>query len=276
MVHERVTKSMQTQGGEQTGLNSQNASKNWVASTGSMTDDWKSQSIVQCGSYSGVVSLNLPPPQLVDDMETDKLWHYQDPTGKTQGPFAMAQLRKWSTSGLFPQDLRVWKINEKPNDSILLTDVLVGRFHKEPALPDNSYLLAQEAIAASDKDKRHGFDLHQSTDGSLLDKKNMDHWKSVQNDASVNCNDNEALLKKAMHCAPILQVGLQVQMPSFLTMDRLNLLYNSWNCPRAASLGLINLRCAVHFPHFHLLESLVKLHHLRERKNMRMKNRVMI
>ncbi|KAJ6378909.1 hypothetical protein OIU78_029011 [Salix suchowensis] len=200
MVHERVTKSMQTQGGEQTGLNSQNAPKNWVASTGSMTDDWKSQSIVQCGSYSGVVSLNLPPPQLVDDMETDKLWHYQDPTGKTQGPFAMAQLRKWSTSGLFPQDLRVWKINEKPNDSILLTDVLVGRFHKEPALPDNSYLLAQEAIAASDKDKRHGFDLHQSTDGSLLDKKNMDHWKSVQNDASVNCNDNEALLKNNALC----------------------------------------------------------------------------
>ncbi|KAG5241146.1 zinc finger CCCH domain-containing protein [Salix suchowensis] len=195
MVHERVTKSMQTQRGEQTGLNSQNVSKNWVASTGSMTDDWKR-----------VVSLNLPPPlsigreQLVDDMETDKLWHYQDPTGKTQGPFAMAQLRKWSTSGLFPQDLRVWKINEKPNDSILLTDVLVGRFHKEPALPDNSYLLAQEAIAASDKDKRHGFDLHQSTDGSLLDKKNMDHWKSVQNDASVNCNDNEALLKSNALC----------------------------------------------------------------------------
>uniref|UniRef100_A0A6N2LA59 Zinc finger CCCH domain-containing protein 44 n=1 Tax=Salix viminalis TaxID=40686 RepID=A0A6N2LA59_SALVM len=206
MVHERVTKSMQTQGGEQTGLNSQNVPKNWVASTGSMTDDWKSQSIVQCGSYSGVVSLNLPPPlsigreQLVDDMETDKLWHYQDPTGKTQGPFAMAQLRKWSTSGLFPQDLRVWKTNEKPNDSILLTDVLVGRFHKEPALPDNSYLLAQEAIAASDKDKRHGFDLHQSTDGSLVDKKNMDHWKSVQNDASVNCNDNEALLKSNALC----------------------------------------------------------------------------
>ncbi|KAI5581410.1 hypothetical protein BDE02_07G015000 [Populus trichocarpa] len=201
MVHERASESMQTQGGEQTGLNSQNAPKNWVASTGSMTDDWKSQSIVQCGSYSGVVSLNLPPPlsigreQLVDDMEMDKLWHYQDPTGKTQGPFAMAQLRKWSTSGLFPQDLRVWKIKEKPDDSILLTDALVGRFHKGPALPDNSYLLAQEAIVASDKDKRHEFDLHQSADASLVDKKNMDHWKSVQNNASVNCNDNDALLK---------------------------------------------------------------------------------
>uniref|UniRef100_A0A6M2F249 Zinc finger CCCH domain-containing protein 44 n=1 Tax=Populus davidiana TaxID=266767 RepID=A0A6M2F249_9ROSI len=200
MVHERVSESLQTKGGEQTGLNSQNAPKNWVASTGSMTDDWKSQSIVQCGSYSGVVSLNLPPPlsigreQLVD-VEMDKLWHYQDPTGKTQGPFTMSQLRKWSTSGLFPQDLRVWKINEKPDESILLTDVLVGRFHKGPALPENSHLLAQEATVASDKDKRHEFDLHQSTDASLVDKINMDHWKSVQNNASVNCNDNDALLK---------------------------------------------------------------------------------
>ncbi|XP_034932925.1 zinc finger CCCH domain-containing protein 44 [Populus alba] len=200
MVHERVSESLQTQGGEQTGLNSQNAPKNWVTSTGSMTDDWKSQSIVQCGSYSGVVSLNLPPPlsigreQLVD-VEMDKLWHYQDPTGKTQGPFTMSQLRKWSTSGLFPQDLRVWKINEKPDESILLTDALFGRFHKGPALPDNSHLLAQEAIVASDKDKRHEFDLHQSTDASLVDKINMDHWKSVQNNASVNCNDNDALLK---------------------------------------------------------------------------------
>ncbi|KAJ6906912.1 hypothetical protein NC651_017550 [Populus alba x Populus x berolinensis] len=200
MVHERVSESLQTKGGEQTGLNSQNAPKNWVASTGSMTDDWKSQSIVQCGSYSGVVSLNLPPPlsigreQLVD-VEMDKLWHYQDPTGKTQGPFTMSQLRKWSTSGLFPQDLRVWKINEKPDESILLTDVLFGRFHKGPALPENSHLLAQEATVASDKDKRHEFDLHQSTDASLVDKINMDHWKSVQNNASVNCNDNDALLK---------------------------------------------------------------------------------
>ncbi|XP_011025907.1 PREDICTED: zinc finger CCCH domain-containing protein 44 [Populus euphratica] len=200
VVHVRVSESMQTQGGEQV-PNSQNAPKNWVASTGSMTDDWKSQSIVQCGSYSGVVSPNLPPPlsigreQLVDDMEMDKLWHYQDPTGKTQGPFAMADLRKWSTRGLFPRGLRVWKINEKPDDSIPLTDALFGRFHKGPALPDNSYLLAQEAIVASDKDKRHEFDMHQSTDASLVDKKNMDHWKSVQNNASVNCNDNDALLK---------------------------------------------------------------------------------
>ncbi|CAK7334377.1 unnamed protein product [Dovyalis caffra] len=224
LFHERVNESMQSQGGEQTELNSQNAPKNWVASTGSVTGDWNSQAIVQCGSYSGVTSSNLPPLStgrelLVDDIETDKLWHYQDPTGKTQGPFAMVQLRKWSTSGLFPQDLRVWKINEKPNDSILLTDALVGRFHKEAALPDNSYLLAQGATVASDKDKRHESGLHrskdaaqvdnktvasdkdkrhesglhQSTDAAQVDDKTMDHWKSVQSNASVDCDDNDEL-----------------------------------------------------------------------------------
>ncbi|KAJ6682180.1 ZINC FINGER CCCH DOMAIN-CONTAINING PROTEIN 44 [Salix koriyanagi] len=163
LVHERVSGSIQSQGGEQIGLNRQNTSKNWAASTGLMTGDWNSEAAVQCGSYPGVASPNIPPPlssgrdQLVDN-ETDTLWHYQDPTGKTQGPFAMAQLRKWSTSGLFPHDLRVWKINEKPDDSILLTNALVGRFHKEePALSLNRSLLAQEAIVASDKDEMHEF-----------------------------------------------------------------------------------------------------------------------
>ncbi|KAF9682230.1 hypothetical protein SADUNF_Sadunf05G0087100 [Salix dunnii] len=200
LVHERVSGSIQSQGGEQIGLNRQNTSKNWAASTGSITGDWNSEAAVQCGSYPGVASPNIPPPlssgrdQLVDN-ETDTLWHYQDPTGKTQGPFAIAQLRKWSTSGLFPHDLRVWKINEKPDDSILLTTALVGRFHKEePALSINRSLLAQEAIVASNKDKMHEFGMNQSTDAVQLDKKNINNWKSVQNNASVNCNDDDELL----------------------------------------------------------------------------------
>ncbi|KAH9611537.1 hypothetical protein KSS87_007626, partial [Heliosperma pusillum] len=28
--------------------------------------------------------------------ETEKMWHYRDPTGKVQGPFSLTQLRKWS------------------------------------------------------------------------------------------------------------------------------------------------------------------------------------
>jgi len=199
LVHERLSESMQSQGGEQIGLNGQSTSKNRAASTGSMTGDWNSEAAVQCGSDPGVASRNIPPPlstgreQLVD-IETDKLWHYQDPTGKTQGPFAMAQLRKWSTSGLFPHDLRVWKINEKPDDSILLTNALVGRFHKEPALSHNRSSLAQEATVSSDKDKMHEFGMNQSIDAVQLDNKNINNWKSVQNNASANCNDDDELL----------------------------------------------------------------------------------
>lgn len=86
--------------------------------------------------------------QSVDDFEIDKIWHYQDPTGKVHGPFSMLQLRKWS--GHFPQDLRIWRLNEKPDNSVLLTDALSGQYSKEQLLPLNSHLPLQEVKAASD------------------------------------------------------------------------------------------------------------------------------
>ncbi|KAK1437885.1 hypothetical protein QVD17_03685 [Tagetes erecta] len=63
-----------------------------------------------------------------DVSETEKLWHYKDPTGKIQGPFTMAQLRKWNNNKFFPVDLRIWRTSEKEKDGILLTDALEGRF----------------------------------------------------------------------------------------------------------------------------------------------------
>ncbi|XP_024995064.1 zinc finger CCCH domain-containing protein 19-like [Cynara cardunculus var. scolymus] len=60
--------------------------------------------------------------------ETEKMWHYKDPSGKIQGPFSMAQLRKWSNNKYFPADLRIWMKSEKEDDGILLTDALEGRF----------------------------------------------------------------------------------------------------------------------------------------------------
>ncbi|KAL4569754.1 hypothetical protein LXL04_025397 [Taraxacum kok-saghyz] len=62
--------------------------------------------------------------------ETDKTWHYKDPSGKIQGPFTMSQLRKWNNSKFFPVDLRIWRKGEKEDDGILLTDALEGRFTK--------------------------------------------------------------------------------------------------------------------------------------------------
>ncbi|KAL0333004.1 UNVERIFIED_CONTAM: Zinc finger CCCH domain-containing protein 44 [Sesamum calycinum] len=65
---------------------------------------------------------------LSNNIETENLWHYRDPNGKIQGPFSMMQLRKWSVTGLFPPDMRIWT-NHEQYDSLLLTDALDGLFH---------------------------------------------------------------------------------------------------------------------------------------------------
>ncbi|XP_071692097.1 zinc finger CCCH domain-containing protein 19-like [Rutidosis leptorrhynchoides] len=69
--------------------------------------------------------------------ETEKIWHYKDPSGKIQGPFSMAQLRKWNNSKFFPVDLRIWRKSEKEDDGILLTDALEGRFHLKISKPSH-------------------------------------------------------------------------------------------------------------------------------------------
>ncbi|KAL6846009.1 hypothetical protein ACP4OV_023457 [Aristida adscensionis] len=63
--------------------------------------------------------------------ESEKIWQYMDPSGKIQGPFSIVQLRKWNSSGYFPLSLKIWKASEKQDDSILLTDALMGKFEKD-------------------------------------------------------------------------------------------------------------------------------------------------
>ncbi|KAF9676082.1 hypothetical protein SADUNF_Sadunf09G0101400 [Salix dunnii] len=71
--------------------------------------------------------------------EVEKIWHYKDPSGKNQGPFSMVQLRKWSNTGYFPADLRIWRNTETKDDSILLTGALAGSFQGDPPAVDNSF-----------------------------------------------------------------------------------------------------------------------------------------
>ncbi|KAJ0433967.1 putative chromatin regulator PHD family [Helianthus annuus] len=59
--------------------------------------------------------------------ETEKMWHYKDPSEKIQGPFSMVQLRKWSKNGYFPVGLKIWRKSDKEDDGILLTDALEGK-----------------------------------------------------------------------------------------------------------------------------------------------------
>ncbi|KAI3745109.1 hypothetical protein L1987_58211 [Smallanthus sonchifolius] len=59
--------------------------------------------------------------------ESEKMWHYKDPSEKIQGPFSMVQLRKWSKNGYFPVGLKIWRKSDKEDDGILLTDALEGK-----------------------------------------------------------------------------------------------------------------------------------------------------
>ncbi|KAJ9549174.1 hypothetical protein OSB04_021717, partial [Centaurea solstitialis] len=94
--------------------------------------------------------------------ETEKMWHYKDPSGKIQGPFSMAQLRKWSNNKYFPADLRIWRKSEKEDDGILLTDALEGRFtpvDHSPRLQNShvNWATTSVEIPKPSQDERPGF-----------------------------------------------------------------------------------------------------------------------
>lgn len=90
---------------------------------------------------------SIPPLSIgignsASDAEVERIWQYQDPTGKVQGPFSMTHLRNWNNSGHFTPDLRVWRITESQNDSVLLTNALNGCYSKSSSVWHNSHLLS--------------------------------------------------------------------------------------------------------------------------------------
>ncbi|CAN1745593.1 Zinc finger CCCH domain-containing protein 19 [Linum perenne] len=89
------------------------------------------------------------PASKVD--ETQKNWHYKDPAGKVQGPFSIVQLRKWSNAGYFPANLRIWRATEKADDSILLTDALVGNFQPPMVVQTARLSSASENDSSSER-----------------------------------------------------------------------------------------------------------------------------
>lgn len=78
------------------------------------------------------ISLSAPVATSAAEVsQTEKMWHYKDPSGKVQGPFSMVQLRKWSNTGYFPNDLKIWRTNRDENSAMLLNDALAGKFQRE-------------------------------------------------------------------------------------------------------------------------------------------------
>ncbi|WVZ11932.1 hypothetical protein V8G54_016462 [Vigna mungo] len=101
------------------------------------------------------ISPSLIPVEIqqpLNEFLNDRSWNYQDPTGKVQGPFSMLQLYKWNVSGGFPPDLKIWRIGEKQDNSILLTDALSVKCSKNVSLPFNNPLLS---LGVSTLDNKH-------------------------------------------------------------------------------------------------------------------------
>ncbi|XP_006340701.1 zinc finger CCCH domain-containing protein 44-like [Solanum tuberosum] len=101
------------------------------------------QAVDRSGSETSIASLSTVNASSIISSETDKLWHYRDPTKRIQGPFSVMQLRKWNTSGLFPPDMRIWT-NHEHEDSVLLTNALKGLFHKESQMHDKTSSQSRE------------------------------------------------------------------------------------------------------------------------------------
>ncbi|KAG2669491.1 hypothetical protein I3760_14G037600 [Carya illinoinensis] len=129
--------------------------------------------------------------------EAEKMWHYQDPSGKVQGPFSIVQLRKWNNTGYFPANLKIWRASENQNDSLLLTDALAGKFQKDLLLGDNSFPKAQTVqnlhISSSYSGIPHGAPLQQGMEGQVGERSNFDENHGALN-SHTNFDENRGAL----------------------------------------------------------------------------------
>ncbi|XP_057500312.1 zinc finger CCCH domain-containing protein 19-like isoform X2 [Actinidia eriantha] len=120
--------------------------------------------------------------------ETEKIWHYQDPSGKVQGPFSLVQLRKWNNNGYFPADLKIWRSTEKQEDSLLLTDALTGRFRKELPSVDNNLTKTQTVhnppLSSTSTGKPYGASLQEGNGGEGVERLRFDQSHGVQSQLS--------------------------------------------------------------------------------------------
>ncbi|PPD74253.1 hypothetical protein GOBAR_DD28821 [Gossypium barbadense] len=156
----------------------------------------------------------------VNNIETDKIWHYQDPNGKVQGPFHIEMLRRWSMSGHFPPDLRIWRANEKQDNSILLTDALDGWYGEAKQSFCNSCVPTEDIRVASDDGCLSG-----AVDGSGGTDLNVAQIESKQVEGTLNstlnntsshyCGNNESVKSTELSsqsspctatCTPVVDV----------------------------------------------------------------------
>ncbi|XP_075520869.1 uncharacterized protein LOC142554111 [Primulina tabacum] len=160
----------------------ENVSSNSASSDRGKCNVSRSESLAGVSSVTSEASLSVRIAETSTIInETEKMWHYQDPSGKVQGPFSMMQLRKWSNTGYFPTDLKIWKITDKQEDSILMADALEGKFKKEKPVVDNVFSSADTLqslpISASHFDRASGTSLLHIKNRTSFDQSPVSHTK---------------------------------------------------------------------------------------------------
>lgn len=197
-AHGRESESSQNQGGDAYVSNSWGKLRNQVDPTVSVTGSCTNHNVVRSGLCLGVASETSTSALstgtvLTANNENDKIWHYQDPAGKIQGPFCMAQLRKWN--GYFPPGMRIWRINEKQDDSILLSDAMNLQYHKELPLLNNSLLHPQQ-VRVVPKNRENNWDggLNGNVDATWIGNK-LNEGPGCSSDITIS-NGNNELVKR--------------------------------------------------------------------------------
>ncbi|XP_057500328.1 zinc finger CCCH domain-containing protein 44-like [Actinidia eriantha] len=188
-VPERVNEPLQNEGKDVCGSNTFNEPGDQVGTSGEIVGSWNNQAGL--GSETSGASLCTGSAPSVYDFETDKLWHYRDPNGNIQGPFCVLELRKWSTTGYFPPDMRVWSINDKEGESLLLTDVLNGQFRN---LLPMQYIdsLFEEVKGASDSSLSNcdGRGSGSMNTTGIEGKQSVPNNEDIQTHCSPQCSDS--------------------------------------------------------------------------------------
>ncbi|CAA7022122.1 unnamed protein product [Microthlaspi erraticum] len=125
-------------------------------------------------------------------LDASMIWLYGDPDGKIHGPFSLLNLQQWNSSGHFPPELRIWRLSEQQNSSILLTDALNGQFHETGSLQNHS-VPKQEVAATIANDQNRTVAVVAKLESRVLDFSP----NSVSTDQSVISSSNSVITRSS-------------------------------------------------------------------------------
>lgn len=103
----------------------------------------------------------------------------------------MLQLQKWSTTGYFPPDMRIWA-GDRQDNSILLTDALKGLFHNVLPLPNDISSESQE-VGVSPDSKLHKSDVVWTENASASRDGKQSDGKQDGDIARIHCTSESEL-----------------------------------------------------------------------------------